>query len=68
MPQMVEILGLSKAVADERVQEFGLDGVPVEVIPQDDGTFTVRATYPDDMEIPGAIPLPAPSRGAANRR
>jgi lysozyme len=60
MPQMVEILGLSKAVADERVQEFGLDGVPVEVIPQDDGTFTVRATYPDDMEIPGAIPLPAP--------
>ena len=37
MPQMVEILGLSKAVADERVQEFGMDGVPVEVIPQGDG-------------------------------
>ncbi len=59
MPQMVEIPGLSKAVADERVQEFGMDGVPVEVIPQGDGTFTVRATYPDDMEIPGALALPA---------
>jgi len=60
MPQMVEIVGLSKADADQCAQDFGIDGVPVEIIPQADGTFTVRATYPDDMEVPGALPLPAP--------
>ena len=50
--------GLSKADATLRAQDFGIDGVPVEIIPQNDGKFTVRATYPDDMELPGAKPLP----------
>jgi lysozyme len=60
MPQMVELRGLTKADAEQRAQDFGIDGVPVEIVPQADGMFTVRATYPDDMEVPGALPLPPP--------
>src|SRR5258708_7179742 len=60
MPQMVEIRNLTKPDADLRAQDFGIDGVPVEIVPQDDGMFTVRATYPDDMGVPGARPWPPP--------
>jgi lysozyme len=60
MPQMVELPGLTKPDADQRAEDFGIDGVPVEIIAQADGKFTVRATYPDDMELPGALPLPPP--------
>lgn len=60
MPQMVEIPDLTEADAEERAQNFSTDGVPVETIPQPGGRFTVRATYPDDMEVPGLKPLPPP--------
>ena len=67
MPQVVEIRGLkTRAEAEERAEDFGIDGVPVEIIQQPDGTFTVRATYPDDMDVPGAKPLPSsPPRAPA---
>jgi lysozyme len=61
MPQMVEIRDLTKPDAELCAQDFGIDGVPVEIVAQADGKFTVRATYPDDMELPGALPLPPPS-------
>jgi hypothetical protein len=55
MSQVVEIHGLaSQAEAQQRAQDFEIDGVPVDVVPEADGTFTVRATYPDDAIIPGA--------------
>lgn len=55
MPQVVEIPGLqSEADAEQRAEDFRIDGVPVDILPQPDGTYTVRATYPDDVEIPGA--------------
>ena len=31
-----------------------IDDVPVEIIDQGDGTFRVKATYPDDVHLPGA--------------
>lgn len=62
MPQAVEVPGLSKADAQQRAEDFSIDGIPVEILPQPDGTFTVRATYPDDVEIPGVA---APAQAAA---
>lgn len=60
MPQVVEIQGLaSQDEADRRAEDFGIDGVPVEIIQQPDGTFTVRATYPDGIQVPGATQVPA---------
>src|SRR5947208_3124701 len=63
MSQVVELPGLtSQAEAEQRAEDFRIDNVPVEIIPQANGTFTVRATYPDDVHIPGAVlnqsPLP----------
>ena len=56
MAQIVELRGLaSQAEAEQRAEDFQIDGVPVDVLPQSDGTFTVRATYPDDVHIPGAV-------------
>ena len=62
MSQVVEVLGLTtQAEADQRAEDFRIDNVPVEIIQQPDGTFTVRATYPDDIHIPSAILDEAPS-------
>src|SRR5437868_7654457 len=56
MSQVVEIPGLkSAAEAEQRAEDFRIDDVPVEIVPQPGGTFTVRATYPDDVHIPGAL-------------
>ena len=56
MSQVVEVVGLtSQAEAEQRAEDFRIDGVPVEIVRQDDRTFTVRATYPDDVHIPGAL-------------
>ena len=63
MPQLVEIRGLSQAEAEERAANFGIDAIQVDTIKEADGTFTVRATYPDGMVVPGATPVsttPAP--------
>jgi lysozyme len=57
MSQVVEVSGLkSQADAEDRAEDFRIDSVPVEIVAQDDGTFTVRATYPDDVHIPSALP------------
>lgn len=76
MPQLVEIPGLtSEAEAQRRAEDFRIDDVPVEIVKQADGTFTVRATYPDDVHIPNSVfiqssgpasphvPPPAPAPG-----
>jgi len=56
MSQIVEIRGLSSpAEAEQRAEDFRIDDVPVEIAQVDDGSFTVRATYPDDVHIPGAL-------------
>ena len=61
MSQVVEVLGLTtQAEAEQRAEDFRIDNVPVEVIEQDDSTFVVRATYPDDVHIPSAILNEAP--------
>lgn len=57
MSQVVEVVGLAtKEEADQRAEEFAIDDVPVEIVQQPDGTFTVRATYPDDVHVPTAAP------------
>jgi lysozyme len=62
MSQVVKISGLlSEAEAEQRAEDFRIDAVPVEIIQEADGTFTVRATYPDDVHIPGAILKQSPS-------
>lgn len=56
MPQIVEVPGLtSKEEAEQRAEDFRIDDVPVVIIPEADGTFTVRATYPDDVHIPAVV-------------
>lgn len=56
MSQVVEIHGLaSQAEAQQRAEDFQIDDVPVDIVQEADGTFTVRATYPDDVQIPGAL-------------
>lgn len=64
MPQVVEVRGLSRAEADEQAANFGIDGVPVEITEESDGTFTVRATYPDGVFVPGAVQVPGPAADA----
>jgi len=55
MSQVVTVPGLTtQAEADQRAQDFMIDGVPVDIVQEADGTFTVRATYPDDVVVPGA--------------
>src|SRR5947209_284709 len=62
MPQVIEVRGLtSQQEAERRAEDFRIDDVPVEIVPQRDGTFTVRATYPDDVHIPAAILNSSPS-------
>src|SRR5262245_3736259 len=62
MPQVIEVPGLkSNQEAERRAEDFRIDDVPVEIMQQSDGTFTVRATYPDDVHIPGAILNSSPS-------
>lgn len=56
MPQVVEIPNLSRDEARERAANFSIDAVQVDTIPQADGRFTVRATYPDGVVVPGATP------------
>lgn len=52
MAPIVEVPRLStKEEAEERAENFRIDDVPVEIVNNPDGTFTVRATYPDQ---PGA--------------
>lgn len=64
MSQVVEVPGLTSDEANERAEDFHIDDVPVEIIAQVDGTFTVRATYPDDVHVPTALPdEPAPTPG-----
>jgi hypothetical protein len=54
MLPVVEIPGLTKEEADQRAADLGIDATTVEVIQNADGTFIVRATYPEGMVIPGA--------------
>ena len=53
MLPVVEIPGLTKAEADLRAIDLGIDAPTIEIIRQADGTFTVRATYPEGTIIPG---------------
>jgi hypothetical protein len=54
MLPVLEIPGLTKADADQRAIDLGLDAATIEIIPQADGTFTVRATYPEGTIVAGA--------------
>ena len=54
MLPVVEIPGLTKAEADQRAIDLGIDAPTIEIVQQRDGTFTVRATYPEGTIIPGA--------------
>ena len=50
MAPIVEVPRLaSKEEAEERAENFRIDDVPVEIVSNPDGTFTVRATYPDQQ-------------------
>src|SRR5450432_4193315 len=55
MLPVLEIPGLTKAEAEQRAQDLAIDGPTIEIIKQPDGTFTVRATYPEGTIIPGAM-------------
>ena len=55
MPQVVEIPNLTRDEARERAANFSIDAIQVDTIPQSDGRFTVRATYPDGTVVPGAF-------------
>jgi hypothetical protein len=57
MLPVVEIPGLTRQEADQRAQDLGIDATTVEIIQNADGTFTVRATYPEGMVIPDATGL-----------
>src|SRR5436190_19771435 len=48
------------STSEQRAEDFRIDDVPVEIVPQPNGTFTVRAIYPDDVHIPGAVLNQAP--------
>lgn len=62
MAPIVEVPRLSsKEEADERAENFRIDDVPVDIIANADGTFTVRATYPDDVVLPGTNAQPTGS-------
>src|SRR5262249_17429970 len=65
MAQVREIRDLAcQEEGQQRAEEFLLDDVPTDIVDQGDGKFTVRATYPDDVHIPGAVfvePQPVPS-------
>jgi hypothetical protein len=54
MLPVLEIRGLTKAGADQRVIDLGIDNPTIEIIRQSNGKFTVRATYPEGTIIPGA--------------
>ncbi|MBP0111103.1 MULTISPECIES: hypothetical protein [Bradyrhizobium] len=54
MLPVVEIPGLTKAEADQRAIDLGIDSPTIEIIRESGGLFTVRATYPEGMIIPGA--------------
>jgi hypothetical protein len=54
MLPVVEIPGLTKAEADQRAIDLGVDAPTIEIIQQPDGLFTVRATYPEGTIIPHA--------------
>lgn len=57
---VVEIPKVStREEAEERAKNFGIDGVPVEIIDNGDGTFAVRATYPDKAGASGPANSPA---------
>jgi lysozyme len=59
MPQIIETPGLSKDDADATAEALMIDGIPVEIVPEGNGKFTVRATYPDGAVIPGVPQPPA---------
>jgi hypothetical protein len=54
MLPVLEIRGLTEADARQRAIDLGIDEPTIEIIRQVDGKFTVRATYPEGMIIPGA--------------
>jgi hypothetical protein len=54
MLPVLEIPGLTKAEADRRAMDLSIDGPIIEIIKKPDGTFTLRATYPEGTIIPGA--------------
>src|SRR4051794_2962543 len=54
MLPVVEIPNLTKAEADQRAIDLGIDAPTIEIIRQADGLFTVRATYPAGTIIPEA--------------
>ena len=53
MLPVVEIRGLTEADAQQRAADLAIDQPTIEIIRQPDGTFTVRATYPEGTIIPG---------------
>ena len=53
MLPVVEIRGLTEADAQQRAADLAIDQPTIEIIKQPDGTFTVRATYPEGTIIPG---------------
>ena len=62
MSQVVEVRELrSREEAELAEEDFRIDNVPVEIVEEADGTFTVRATYPDDVFIPRASGAQSPS-------
>ena len=54
MLPVFEITDLTRADADNRAIDLGVDDPTIEIIQQADGKFTVRATYPEGSIIPHA--------------
>jgi hypothetical protein len=54
MQAVVELPGLSRQEADRRAADMRIDTETVEIIDNGDNTFTVRATFPEGMVVPGA--------------
>ena len=65
MPQVVEENFKSKADAEAALPTFAIGAITTEILPQPDGTFTVRATFPDNLQAPGGA-QPVPGAPAQN--
>lgn len=47
MPRIEELKSILNNDVEELISDFESEGAQVEKIPQDDGKWTVRATFPD---------------------
>ena len=68
MATIVKIPGLSEAVANATAKQIrDIDQVPVNVVPDGTGTFTVVATYPDQTPATGSASSASSASDSASK-